>query len=62
MEPENEVVKVVYDNGGEFRALKGVIEGETPDGLFFIVARPNGQRVRIAKRAVQAITPVAEEP
>ncbi len=62
MEPESETVKLVYDNGGEYRALKGRLIGETPDGLFFIVLRPNGQQVRIAKRAVQAITPISESP
>ena len=62
MEPESEteLVKLVYDNGGEHRALKGRIRGETPDGLFFVVVRPNGQVIRIAKSAVKAISPISE--
>jgi hypothetical protein len=55
-------VKLVYDNGGEFRAVKGFLEGETEDHLFFVVVRPTGQRVLIAKLAVKAITPIPEGP
>jgi hypothetical protein len=53
-------VKVVYDNGGEFRALRGFLEGTSEDGLFFVIVRPQGQRVLISKTAVRTISPVTE--
>jgi len=59
---EHETVKIVFHDGEQTRALRGVIEGETPDGLFFIVLRPLGDRARIAKTAVRAITPIREGP
>ena len=57
---ENELVKVLYHDGEQTRALRGVLDGETPDGLFFILIRPLGDRVRIAKAAVRSIVPLHE--
>jgi len=54
-------VKIVYDDGEGTRALRGVIESDTPDGLFLIVVRPNGDRAWIAKSAVRAVIPVPFE-
>jgi sRNA-binding regulator protein Hfq len=54
-------VKLVYDNGGEFRALRGFLEGTSEDGLFFIIVRPAGQRILVSKAAVKTISPVKQE-
>ncbi len=62
IETESKPVKILYDDGDGTRALRGVIESETTDGLFFVVVRPRGDKVWVAKSAVKAITPISEEP
>jgi hypothetical protein len=49
--------KIVHDDGEGPRALRGYVLGESPDGLFFIVQRPLGDEVWLAKSSVRSIEP-----
>jgi len=61
VETQRSLLKYVYADGQTDRALKGYPVGESPDGLFFIVERPLGDRVWVAKSAVRSISPVPSD-
>lgn len=52
--------KFLYRDGNGFRVLRGFDAGESDDHLFFVIKRPLGDTVLIAKAAVVTITPARE--
>lgn len=46
--------KVVYQEGGHIRAVRGRLVGDSEDGLFLVLRRRSGE-VRIAKSCVLKI-------
>ena len=51
--------KILYLDGDACRVLRGFVS-ESGDGLFFVIARPLGDVILIAKSAVRTITPVRD--
>ncbi len=46
--------KIVYVEAGHIRAVRGVVVGDSEDGLFLIISRRAGE-VRIAKNIILKI-------